>query len=85
MRQSYDGTELAIPLGEAAPMHSARIPWQIFLDALADQSHSKLEGWLLRWRFSNEGVYVTERRASFRREARIGDGSVRFIPASELR
>jgi hypothetical protein len=57
-------------------MQTARIPWQIFLDALADQSHSRLEGWLLRWRFSNEGVYTAERKSRFRREHRAGDDSI---------
>lgn len=58
-------------------MHSARIPWQIFLAALTDQSRSKSEGWLLRWRFSDEGVYVADRKSRLRREARTWDRSVR--------
>ncbi len=46
-------------------MQTARIPWRIFFDALADQSRSKLEVWLLGWRFGNEGVYVAERKSRF--------------------
>jgi hypothetical protein len=59
-------------------MHTARIPWQIFFDSLADQSRSKLEAWLLGWRFSNEGVYVADRKSRFRRELRAGDGAIHF-------
>lgn len=57
-------------------MQIARIPWQIFFDALADQSHSSLEGWLSRWRFSNEGVYAADRKSGFRHEHRAGDDSI---------
>ena len=76
MSQKYNGTVIAIQWVEVAVMQTARIPWRIFLDALGNQSHCGLEGWLLRWRFSNEGVYTAERKSKFRREHRAGDDSI---------
>lgn len=67
---------IAIQWLEEAVMQTSRIPWQIFFDALANQSHSGLEGWLLRWHFSNEGVYAADRKSRFRREHRAGDDSI---------
>ncbi|MSP38441.1 MAG: hypothetical protein EXR70_08130 [Deltaproteobacteria bacterium] len=57
-------------------MNSARIPWHIFLDALADQRRSKLESWLVRWSFGNEGVYIANRKNSVSRESGSRNDSI---------
>jgi hypothetical protein len=79
LSQKWHGTPIAIHWVETQLMQTSRIPWQIFFDALVDQSYSKREGWLVRWRFGNEGVYVDDRKNGFRREPRTGYGSIHLV------
>ena len=34
------------------------MPWRVFLEALNKQPRARLDGWLARWRFTDEGAIL---------------------------
>ncbi|MBM4299693.1 MAG: hypothetical protein FJ143_18280 [Deltaproteobacteria bacterium] len=39
-------------------MQIQMIPWHVFMNALEQQQHAQIVGWLDRWRFTNDGVFM---------------------------
>jgi hypothetical protein len=57
-------------------MQSSMIPWHIFMNALAQQRRSKVEYWLDRWRFANDGVFMSREISDAKPEFHLPDGSI---------
>jgi hypothetical protein len=60
-------------------MQSSMIPWHIFMDALAQQRNSMVTPWLDRWRFTNDGVFMSRETIDAKLEFHLSDDSVEAI------